>query len=71
MAIDVSRDDSLQQDKRGDQYVKLSIEVPKNLGKKQKDLLKAFDATLSDTNYQKRKGFFDKLKEFLQGGETK
>ena len=61
----------LQQDKRGDQYVKLSIEVPKNLGKKQKDLLKAFDATLSDTNYQKRKGFFDKLKEFLQGGETK
>ena len=45
--------------------------MPKNLGKKQKDLLKAFDATLSDTNYQKRKGFFDKLKEFLQGGETK
>ena len=46
----------------GDQYVKVVVEVPKNLTKKQKDLLKAFEDSLSDKNYAKRQSFFEKLK---------
>lgn len=57
----------LQQDKRGDQYVKLYIEVPKNLSKKQKEMLKEFDNSLNEKNYAKRKSFFDKLKDLFQG----
>ena len=47
---------------RGDQYVKVNIEVPKSLTKKQQELLKQFDAELGDGNYKKRKSFFDKIK---------
>ena len=50
---------------RGDQYVKESIEVPKNLSSKQKELLKEFDQLSSDKNFEKRKGFFDKLKDMF------
>lgn len=55
----------LQRDARGDQYVKLYIEVPKNLSKKQKELLKEFESSLTDKNYAKRKGFFDKIKDIF------
>ena len=50
---------------RGDQYVRVVIEVPKNLNGKQKDLIKQFDTALGDKNYQKRKGFMDKLKDIF------
>lgn len=51
---------------RGDQYVKVNIEVPKNLTDKQKELLKQFDETTSDgANYEKRKTFFQKLKDVM------
>ena len=49
----------------GDQYVKIVIEVPKNLNNKQKDLLRQFEASVGDKNYQKRKGFFDKIKKMF------
>ncbi|MBO5103486.1 MAG: molecular chaperone DnaJ [Ruminococcus sp.] len=48
---------------RGNQYVKIYVEVPKNLTKKQKDLLKEFEASLSEKNYAKRQSFFEKLKK--------
>lgn len=48
---------------RGDQLVKVNVEVPKKLSKKQKDALEAFENTLDDGNYEKRKSFFDKIKE--------
>ena len=51
---------------RGDQYVRVTIEVPKNLNQKQKDLIKEFDAAADEKNYQKRKGFFEKLKELFE-----
>ena len=50
---------------RGNQYVKIFVEVPKNLNKKQKDLLKDFEASLTEKNYAKRQSFFDKLKDKL------
>lgn len=48
---------------RGDHYVRVNVEIPKNLTKEQKNLLKKFDDSLSNKNYQKRESFFDKLKE--------
>ena len=51
---------------RGDQYVHVTIEVPKNLSKKQKDLLREFEESLTDENYNKRKHFFDRLKEMFK-----
>ncbi|MEE0265188.1 MAG: molecular chaperone DnaJ [Acutalibacteraceae bacterium] len=47
---------------RGDQFVKVVIEVPKHLTAKQKALLREFDGTATDKNYGKRKSFFDKFK---------
>ncbi|MGN0665047.1 MAG: molecular chaperone DnaJ [Huintestinicola sp.] len=56
----------LNRSDRGDQYVHVYVEVPKDLSKKQKDLLKEFEASLTDENYNKRKSFFAKLKDALQ-----
>lgn len=50
---------------RGDQMVRINVEVPKNLNKKQKDALQAFEDTLEEKNYEKRKSFFDKLKDMF------
>ncbi len=47
----------------GDMLLKIVVEVPKNLSKEQKKLLKAFDESVNDKNYQKRKSFFDKIKK--------
>ena len=51
---------------RGDQYVRVNLEVPTNLSSKQKEALKDFDSLTGDKNYHKRKGFFDKLKDFMK-----
>lgn len=53
----------LYRQERGDHYVKVNVEIPRNLSKKQADLLREFEKSLDDKNYQKRKGFFDRLKE--------
>lgn len=51
---------------RGDQYVRVNIEVPRNLSGKQKEALRSFDKLTSDRNYEKRKGFFDKFNAWLK-----
>lgn len=56
----------LQRSDRGDQYVKVTVEVPKNLDKKQKELLRAFEASLDEKNYEKKKNFFDKIKNIFK-----
>ena len=43
---------------RGDQYVTVTIETPRNLSREQKDALKKFSETLGESNYEKRKSFF-------------
>ena len=52
---------------KGDQFVRVTIEVPKNLSSKQKELLRELDAVSEEKNYQKRKGFFDKIKDSFSG----
>lgn len=54
---------------RGDQYVQVTIEVPKNLNQKQKEALRNFDELTDEKNYQKNKKFFTRLKELF--GEDK
>ncbi len=51
---------------RGDQYVRVNIEVPTNLSNKQKEALREFDNQTTEKNYNKRKGFFEKLKDFMK-----
>ena len=51
---------------RGDQYVRVNIEVPKNLSEKQKKLLREFEETSTDENQVKRKSFWDKVKDALK-----
>jgi molecular chaperone DnaJ len=46
---------------RGDQFVRVTIEVPRNLSKEQKELLQKLDASVTDKNHPKRKSFFDKV----------
>lgn len=54
---------------RGDQYVKVHLEVPTNLSQKQKDIIKDFDNATTGKNYKKRESFFDKLKDFMGGAK--
>lgn len=48
---------------RGDQYVKVRVEVPSNLSQKQKELLREFE---EDKNYKQKKSFMDKAKDFFK-----
>ena len=45
---------------RGDQYVTVYIETPKNLNKEQKEALKKFAETMGESNYEEQKKFFKK-----------
>jgi molecular chaperone DnaJ len=50
---------------RGDQFVKINIEVPKKLNEKQKSILRDFAEVSGDDVHEQRKGFFDKMKTVL------
>ena len=48
---------------RGDQYVTVYIETPKNLNKEPKDALKKFAETMGESNDEEQKKFFKKFKK--------
>lgn len=48
---------------RGDQYVTVNVEVPKNLTQRQKEILMEFD---EDKNYKLKKSFSEKMKDFFK-----
>ena len=51
---------------KGDQYVKIVLEVPRNLSKEQKELIEQLEKSTNDKdNYKQRKGFFDKIKDMF------
>ena len=50
---------------RGDHTVRFSIEVPVKLNEDQKAKIRAFDATLTEKNYQKRGSFFERMKSMF------
>lgn len=50
---------------RGDQFVQVTVEVPKNLNNKQKDLIRQLENVTNDKNYAQRNSFFEKLKRMF------
>ena len=48
---------------RGDEYVTVNVEVPKNLTQRQKEILMEFD---EDKNYKMKKSFSEKMKDFFK-----
>ena len=48
---------------KGDLYVTAVVEIPKKLTSQQKELLRQFDGTVSGSQYEKKKSFFDKLRD--------
>jgi hypothetical protein len=50
---------------KGDQYVRIIVEVPKELSKAQKEKLREFETLSEEKNYKKQKTFMDKLKDFF------
>lgn len=52
---------------KGDLLVRILIETPVRLSKKQKDLLSDFQKLETEQNHPQKKGFFEKLKVFFSG----
>lgn len=50
---------------RGDQFVRVTIEVPHNLNAEQKKALQNFDSLCQSSNYQKSTSFFEKVKKLF------
>lgn len=50
-----------RRDGRGDHMVRVIVEIPTKLTKKQRQDIEDFDKTLGDKNYEKKKSFFDKI----------
>ena len=64
----------LNQESKGDQFVKIIVDVPKNLSHEQKEMLKKFNDSLPNkpknnindgTATEEKKGFFDKMKDMF------
>ena len=51
---------------KGDQYVRIVVEIPKDLSKEQKQKLAEFDELSNDKNYKRQKSFMDKVKDFFK-----
>ena len=47
--------------RRGDLYFTVAIEIPKGLSKKQKEAMEAFAQSCGESNYTKKKQFFQKI----------
>jgi molecular chaperone DnaJ len=56
----------LQSPAKGDMYIEVRVETPRNLNKKQKELLKSFDADADKNTSPETEGFFGKVKEFWE-----
>ena len=50
---------------KGDLIMKVRVEIPKKLNNRQKEILREFDGTTSDKEYEGRKGFMDRVKDLF------
>jgi molecular chaperone DnaJ len=57
----------LRSKQTGDMYVQVTVETPQNLSKKQRELLAEFARLSSQETQPESSGFFNKVKEFLDG----
>ena len=51
---------------KGDLIMRVKVEIPKRLNNRQKEILRQFDETTSDREYEGRKSFMDRVKELFQ-----
>ena len=59
----------LRSAQRGDLYVELAVETPVKLSKRQKELLREFEAESQAGSQPEAEGFLARLKEFWTGCE--
>ncbi len=57
---------SIRTGQRGDQYVRIIVEVPKNLSSRQREILEEFAKESNEKNYNQRKKFSEKIKEYFK-----
>jgi molecular chaperone DnaJ len=57
----------LRSKQQGDLYIQVDVETPKNLSRKQRDLLKAFEDASNPSTNPASTGFFARVKEFFEG----
>lgn len=55
----------LNSDRRGNLTFRVTVEVPKNLSQKQKELLRAFAESCGDKNHSQKASFFEKMKQMF------
>jgi molecular chaperone DnaJ len=51
----------------GDMYIQVAVETPRNLTRRQRDLLQEFAQHSSDENHPESTGFFARVRDFLEG----
>jgi len=56
----------LRSKQQGDLYIQVEVETPKNLSRKQRDLLKAFEDASNPNTSPASAGFFARVKEFFE-----
>ncbi len=52
---------------KGDLYIQVDVETPKSLTSKQRELLKEFEASTTESTHPQSSGFFARVKEFFEG----
>jgi ATP-dependent Clp protease ATP-binding subunit ClpA len=50
---------------KGDLIMKVKVEIPKRLNNRQKEILREFDGTTGDREYENRKSFMDRVKDLF------
>ena len=60
----------LRTGRHGDEFVHISVEIPKRLSKEQETLLRSFAETEDNSVLPESKGFFDKLVNYISGDGT-
>jgi molecular chaperone DnaJ len=51
----------------GDMYIEVDVETPKNLTRRQRDLLEEFERVSRTETSPESAGFFSRVKEFFEG----
>ncbi|HBI74024.1 MAG TPA: molecular chaperone DnaJ, partial [Lachnospiraceae bacterium] len=51
---------------RGDEYIRVNVEVPVKMPQKQKELLRQFAEASGDEGLEQKKGFFKKMKDIFK-----
>ncbi|MGH1419388.1 MAG: molecular chaperone DnaJ [Hyphomicrobiaceae bacterium] len=51
----------------GDMYIQVEVETPKNLSRRQRELLEEFETESANDTSPESHGFFDRVKEFFDG----